>query len=256
MTNPLALFPSPRRNIPLLLLLAIALLAYPFFARAQDLLVKPYPPTTWIGLRAGGSILSESLAEITGGASSGLKFGIDGGLDLEHWFNENWGIVTGLEFVQKGVDQKYSSTSSKTIESGDDNYSMNFVEIPVLLKEGLVAKEVGAGGGGTAELRPFLCLGPTFGFLASASEATSGTITPIEDPTSFIQRFTVSLYFGTGASFTFTGGPILFFDAGYETGLTNVFKADPPPRAFYSKVGQVVSTANEIIVTIGAVWEW
>jgi hypothetical protein len=247
------LYLSTMRYISLLALFPIVVigsLSFPNAGRAQGLLIKEYPPSTWIGFRAGGSIISENLAELTGGASQGLKFGFDGGLDIDHWFNGDWGISTGVSFMQKGVDQSYASVPGQGLGSGDDYYSMNFVEIPVLLKKGFGVSDISAGGA-----RPFINIGPCFGFLASSSETTNGNIPPLNNPTSNLEKFSVSLYFGAGTMFFFNEGPAIFFDAGYETGLTNVFKVQPPPRAFYTPTGQVAKTANDIMVTVGAIWQ-
>jgi hypothetical protein len=235
--------------LSLTFIVAIGSLSFPSPGRAQGLLVKEYPPSTWIGFRAGGSIISENLAEITGGASQGLKFGFDGGLDIEHWFNGDWGITTGVSFIQKGVDQSYTFVPGQSLGSGDDYYSMNFVEIPLLLKKGFGVTDISAGGA-----RPFVCIGPCFGFLASSAETTNGDIPPLNNPTSNIEKLSISLYFGAGSMFFFNEGPSIFFDAGYETGLTNALKSQPS-RTFYTPTGQIVKTANEIMVTVGALWQ-
>jgi len=235
--------------LALLSIVGIVSIANPSNTSAQGLLTRTYPPVTLIGFNAGVSIASEDLSELIGGASGGLKFGFDGGLDIEHWFDGNWGISTGVSFIQKGVDQNYTFIPGQSVGSGDDDYSMNFIEIPVLLKRGASVSDISAGA-----VRPFVCAGPTFGFLASSSEKTNGNIPPLNNPASNLEKFSISLYFGGGSLFLFNDGPTLFFDAGYETGLTNVFKSQPS-RTLYTRSGQITSTANEIIVTIGVLWQ-
>lgn len=220
---------------------AIASFSNLCFVRAQGLLVKPEPPETYIGFRLGTSVASESLLEVRGGASDGLKFGFCGGIDIEHWFNNRWGLATGLLYTQKGVDKQYTQSLTGLSGHGDDNYSMNFIEVPILLK---IGQTYGA-------VRPFFCAGATFGFLTSSSESTNGTLPPVNDPASYLDNFSASLYFGSGATGWIDGWPVFFFDFGYETGLTNVFKSEPAVRSLETPTGQVSATSNEFILTIG-----
>lgn len=235
------------RHTPLLALIYLigsSSLSNPSALRAQGLLTKIYPPTTWIGLRAGTSIASESLSEIRGGAFAGLTFGFTGGLDIEHRFDGKWALCTGVSFTQKGIDESYAPSMTEPFASGDDRYSMNFVEVPIHLK-------ITAQGG---DVLPFIRVGPTFGFLVSSSESTSGSLAPVSNLTSYLRSFCASLYFGSGVMYNLGGGSTLFFDAGYNTGLTNVFRSDPP-RSSYTRTGQTIATSDEIIVMIGAMFQ-
>jgi hypothetical protein len=225
----------------------------------QGLFTKTYPPITLIDFRAGTSIISEDLSELIGGASSGQKFGFDGGLDFEHWFNGNLVISTGVLYTQKGVDQNYASIPGQSLVSGDDNYSMNFIEVQVLVKIGFVmgegVGEISVRDENAVEVRPFLCMGPSFGFLTSSSETTNGTIPPISNPASYLQTSSISLYSGGGFLFMKEEGPTVFIDLAYETGLTKVFTSNPPSRIFFTPVSQVTRTANENIITMGLLWK-
>jgi hypothetical protein len=232
----------------LLFVIATGSLWNPHTARAQYLLVKNDQPSTWLGFRLGGSIASENLSALPGGASTGLKFGFTGGLDFEHWFGDQWAITTGVLFMQKGIDQNYAPSSAarglpRFDTSGDDNFSMNYFEIPVLLKMAV----------GFGDTRPFICAGPTFGFLASASESTDGTIPPVNDLKSYLNNMDISIYFGGGVLERILKGPAITFEAGYETGLTKVFKTEPP-RPFSNPIGQTSATSSEILVNVGLMW--
>jgi len=205
-------------------------------------------PSTWLGFRAGTSIASENFDAPPGGATTGLKFGITGGLDFEHWFGETWGVSAGLLYKQSGVNEQYASSSSARgtaghDTSGNDNFTLNYLEIPVLLKMAF----------GFGSVRPFLFAGPSFGFLSSASEATDGNITPVSNLKSDLQNMEISIYFGGGVMGRMDRGPAILFDAGYETGLTKVFKTEPV-RQFSSPYNLSSAISNEIIVTIGLLW--
>jgi hypothetical protein len=217
-------------------------------ARAQFPNYADQRASTWIGFRFGTSIASESLSEIPGGASAGLKFGFVFGPAFEHWFSDNWGMSTGLLLMQKGVDEQYATSSSARgvpghDTSGNDNFSMNYVEVPILLKMAF----------GYGDIRPFVFAGPSVGFLVSASESTDGTIPPISNLKSYLNTLDYSICFGAGVMGRIYRGPAITFDAEYETGLAKVFSTEPA-RPFSQPIGQSSATSSEIIVTVGLMW--
>jgi hypothetical protein len=204
--------------------------------------------STLVGLRFGTSIASESGAALPGGASTGLKFGFVFGPEIEHWFSGNWAISSGLFLVQKGVDQQYAPSSiergtANHDTSGNDNFSMNYIEVPILVKVAF----------GYGDIRPYIFAGPSIGFLLSASEVTDGTIPPIGNLKSDLNSIDYSVCFGLGVMGRIYRGPAITFEAEYETGLAKVFKNEPY-RPFSQPIGQTSATSSEIIVTLGLMW--
>jgi hypothetical protein len=221
----------------------------PRAALAQFPMYADQKASTWVGFQFGTSIGSESVTlPSDNSATSGFKFGLVLGPDLEHWFSDDWGISTGLLFMQKGVDEQYATSSSARgtngfDTSGNDNFSINYIEVPILLKWAF----------GYGEIRPFVFAGPSFGFLLSASESTDGEIPPINNLKSYLNTVDYSVVFGAGVMERIFKGPAITFDAEYEAGFAKVYNSEPP-RPFSQPIGQTSATSSEIIITIGAMW--
>ncbi len=210
--------------------------------------------TTYIGIRAGINVAGESFDSIPLNASDALTIGAIGGLAIEHWFDNNWAISSGILFDQKGTDEQYSSNASnrevgETIYSGDDNFTLNYLEIPVLLKYAL----------GVGTIRPYICAGPSFGELLSASESVSGSIEQLSNLKSDLQSTEVSIYAALGLMGQVNHGPLLLFEAGYATGVTNIYKSTPIRIAtdgttFPDPITPANVKSGDIRVTIAAMW--
>jgi hypothetical protein len=222
----------------------------PRAALAQFPIYADQKASTWIGFSFGASIASESVkipvsTDGDNSATSGFKLGLALGPKIEHWFGDNWGISSGVFLLQKGVDEQYpTSSAARGVDtSGNDNFSLNYIEVPILLKWAF----------GYGEIRPFVFAGPSFGFLLSASESTDGTIPPINNLKSYLNTVDYSVVFGAGVMERIFKGPAITFDAEYETGFAKVFSSEPP-RPFSQPIGQTSATSSEIIITIGAMW--
>ncbi len=224
-----------------------------FFVPAVLLLLLFIAPTlraqyssTWLGIRAGASLAGMSFDSIPDGASTGLKFGVLGGLTLEHWFDESWAINIGAQYVQKGIHEEYAqhSLARPLTQYGNDDFSLGYIEVPVTVKMAF----------GTNDFRPYAFVGPSFGFLMSASETVDGTITPITDLKSNLQSMDISLYFGLGLMDRVYQGPTYFFDAGYAAGLTKIFKS-APSRDFQNPIDPSTAKSSNFRLTMGAMWQ-
>lgn len=213
--------------------------------------------TAWIGVRAGANLASESFDSIPLNASTGIKTGLIGGLSFEYWIDNNWAVSAGILFDQKGTDEQYSPNASNRqiptgtgpIYSGTDNFSLNYFEIPILLKYAL----------GTGTIRPYICAGPSFGELMSASESVTGSIEPLTDLKSDLQSTDISIYAALGLMDEVYHGPILLFEAGYANGFTNIYKSNPQRTAtngnpFPFPIPLATVTSGDIRVTIAAMW--
>ena len=213
--------------------------------------------TTWIGLRAGVNVAGETFDSIPLNASAGLKIGAVGGLAIDHWFDNNWAISLGILFDQKGTDEQYSPNASNresktgsTIYSGTDDFNLSYLEIPILLKYAV----------GQGTIRPYVCAGPSFGELLSASETVSGNIQQLSNLKSDLQSTDVSIYAALGLMGQIYQGPILLFEAGYATGVTNIYKSTPIRIAtdgtnFPDPITPSTVKSGDIRVTIGAMWQ-
>jgi hypothetical protein len=208
----------------------------------------------WIGVRAGANLASESFDSIPLNASTGMKTGLIGGISLEYWLDNNWAVSSGIVFDQKGTDEQYSSNASNrevgnTIYSGTDDFSLNYLEIPILLKYAL----------GVGVIRPYICAGPSLGELLSASETVSGNIEQLSNFKSDLQSTDISIYAALGLMDQVYHGPILLFEAGYASGVTSIYKSTPARTAtdgtnFPDPITPASVKSGDIRITIAAMW--
>ena len=231
-------------------------LAMPMMASAQ-FSVRSIGATTWGGVRAGVSFSNETFNALPDNASTSMTTGGTGGLSLEHWFDNSWAVSVGILYDQKGINELYASNSKNreigsTIYSGGDNFSMSYLEIPILLKYSL----------GRGDIRPYICAGPSIGMMFQSSETVSGSIAPLSDPKSNVESTDLSVYAALGLMDQFYHGPILFFEAGYAAGLSKIYKSNPtrytteqPPIPFPDPIDPNGVKSGDIRVTIGAMWE-
>ncbi len=222
--------------------------------------------SSWWGLRAGVNLANESLTA-QDNSSVSMKAGALGGLVFEHWFNDTWGLSASLLFDQKGASEQYASSAYNreitsdsgkvtTLYSGTDDFSLSYLEIPVLLKFSF----------GEGDIRPYIAAGPSFGVLLGASESTSsvaaneGTIAPIDNLKSYVQGLDISIYGGLGLADEIYHGPMLTFDAGYASGLTKIFKSTPPRvatngQSFPASIDLSTAKSADIVIAIGVLWQ-
>ncbi|HZK75286.1 MAG TPA: porin family protein [Candidatus Kapabacteria bacterium] len=220
--------------------------------------------SSWWGLRAGVNLANESITIPNNfDASIGIKPGVIGGLVFEHWFDDTWGFSASLLFDQRGTSAVYASsavnreieidTANKTYKlySGNDNFSLSYLEIPLMLKYSF----------GEGDIRPYIAIGPSFGFLVSASESVTGDLTPISTLKDSVQSFHASIYGGLGLADELYHGPMITFDAGYAAGLTKIFKTTPNSRAatdgrpFPQPIDLSSAKASDIVITVGIMWK-
>lgn len=216
--------------------------------------------TSWWGLRAGVNLASESITAPEN-STVGIKPGVVGGLTFEHWFNDTWGLNASLLYIQKGAGEVYATSAGNreietdtvnktyTLYSGNDNYTLSYLEIPVIIKFSF----------GEGDIRPYVAAGPSFGFLLGASETATGNLQPATDFKSNLQSVNVSLYGGLGLSDELYHGPMITFDAGYAAGLTKIYKSSPPRFAtdghsFPQPIDPATAKSSDILITLGLMW--
>ncbi len=217
-------------------------------------------PSTLVGIRVGTTLGGQSSGTTTDGTTSGLKFGILGGAQVEHWFSDNWGIGLSVLYNQKGASETYSEGSINhrftdttrnidTICSGTDDFTLNYLEIPIHLKYAL----------GYGDVMPYVFVGPSFGLLLSGSDKTTGLISAIGDVKPFLQSLDISIDFGAGFIDHIYNGPTIFFDAGYSAGISNIYKSNPPRTvtvggSFPNPIDHTTSKSGDIRIGLGAMW--
>lgn len=214
--------------------------------------------SAWLGVTAGASFASETFDSLPENASNGLTTGAMAGITLEYFLDNNWALNIGVQFDQKGTDELYAASainrqvppSTGPIYSGTDNFSFSYFEIPILLKYAL----------GDGDVRPYICAGPSIGYLLSASETVTGTLSPVDNLKSYMASTDISIYAGLGVMDEIYHGPILFFEAGYAAGMTDLFKTTPARVApdgtpFPDPIDPTSAKSGDIRVSVGAMWQ-
>jgi hypothetical protein len=232
-------------------------LAMPIAVFAQQFATPSIGGTAWIGVRAGANFANETFTAQPNNASTSIAAGAIGGLTVEYWFDNSVSVNLGILYDQKGVGESYAPAASNrqvgnTIYSGSDNFKLSYIEIPILLKYTL----------GRGTVRPYICAGPSFGNLFQSSETASGSVAPFAPDTlkSYLQSMDISIYAALGVIDQIYHGPILFFEAGFATGISNIYKTAPVHMAtdgstFPDPIDPAGAKSSDIRVTIGAEWQ-
>jgi hypothetical protein len=101
--------------------------------------------------------------------------------------------------------------------SGNDDFAFTYVEVPVVLRAAF----------GNGNARPYFFAGPSFGFLMSANETTTGSVPTIPGLKDHLTQMDLSLFFGAGFMDKLSDQTMFTIDAGYALGLVNVYKTPP-----------------------------
>lgn len=231
--------------------ISIASLVQPARAQSDNLreLRHAAAPTTWIGLRGGINLANESIDNTLDGASTGSRALWHGGLQVDQWIGSSLAISTGLLMNQKGTHEEYAPNSKAHPNySGSDDFTFTYLEVPLLLRFAF----------GDGDRRPYLFVGPSFGFLMSASEATTNNVMPVLGLKDSLNSTNISIFFGAGFMDKVSDRSMLFIDAGYAAGISKVYKmppstGDPPKNTFY-RIDNAAATAADIRVAVGYVY--
>jgi hypothetical protein len=237
----------------ILILCAIVILSSDAVAQFS---IRSIGGTSWLGVRAGANFSNESFSTLPDNSSTSMMTGIIGGITFEHWFDNSWAVCADVLYDVKGVDEQYANAAKNrqvgdVIYSGNDNFSMSYVEIPILLKYSL----------GRGVIRPYLCAGPSIGSLLQSSETASGSIAPVGNLKSYLQSTDLSVYGALGIQDEIYNGPILSFEAGYAVGLSNIYKSSPTRvttngNPFPDPIDPTGVKSGDIRLTVGAVWQF
>ena len=160
-----------------------------------------------MGGRVGINLANESWDPDPSANASGFSLGIHTGLiagaQFDNWFNGDWALSVQLLYDQKGT--------TETVPGGSGNFDLGYLEIPIFVKAALA----------TGSVRPYLFAGPSIGLLLSASVVANGQTTDLKSDYNSVD---FSIVGGAGVAFDVSAGTMVFFDAGYALGLTDIDK--------------------------------
>ena len=191
-----------------ILVVAVMLIAFAASVGAQD---KPAGLVAK-GLKAGlniaghrGNDTDEFHKNLTAFAFGGF---------ITYQFHERVAVQPELLYMMRGAKW----------ESGSDTWKgkYNYLEVPILFKFMIPTR-------GTVQ--PNVYVGPSFGFLLSATEEWSydfgGQIdSGSEDVKDYLKSPDIALAFGVGSSVALGQGNLMF-EARYNLGLTKIYETDP-----------------------------
>jgi hypothetical protein len=183
----------------------------------------------YIGVVLGANLANESLDAQPGGVTISDRTGILAGIQSERWFSPQWGFSSQLMYVQEGRNDNINGIGTGifygTTTTGYTSVEANYLEVTLLIKYA---------GFGNNVIRPYVFAGPSLGAFLSGNVHSNITVSqkgsqPIEVDTTYaltnsnVNTFEFSAVLGIGVSVKLDSGPMLFLDASYWYGLTNIF---------------------------------
>jgi hypothetical protein len=181
----------------------------------------------YLGVILGANFANESLDAQPGGISSINRVGILAGLEVERWFNSQWGISMRDLYVQQGhnddIDQVGMGILYGSTRTGIENIESSSLDLDLLVKKTIYGNNV---------LRTYAFTGPSLGFILSGKDYLNDTVSNrygsfYADTTTAVPYSNVldwSIVFGVGISVKLDSGPMFFLDAGYWYGLTDIYE--------------------------------
>jgi hypothetical protein len=168
------------------------------------------PSSIWLGAHAGadmGTIATgppDALGTIT--SKTGIAFGAEAG----YWITDNLGMSIGLAYVQKGFNSN--------LNDGSFGIAYRYLQMPLLLKATF----------GIGTVKPYFFAGPEIGLKLSATQSGPilGRDTTIDVPDSVITKFNIGILLGAGVTYAINPETMLFLEAGYDHGLSNITPSD------------------------------
>jgi hypothetical protein len=181
----------------------------------------------YIGVILGANFANESLDSLPGGVSLSNRTGILAGIQTERWFNPQWGISSQLLYAQEGRNENINGMGTGifygSTTTGNRTVATRYFDASLLLKKTIWGNNV---------IRTYAFAGPAVGIFLSGSTHYNSIIslhgsTIVMEDTSFsldsiVNTFDFSILIGVGVSVKLDSGPMLFLDASYWYGLTNI----------------------------------
>lgn len=207
-------------------LILLVLLSYSSLLHAQS------RPDLWIGLHAGPDFGSSSFDPAPqSGVTLGTKVGIAAGAELDYWLSDHIGLETQVSFVQKGTTE---DASFGGILEYTSKLTFSYLQIPLLLRATF----------GNGDFKPIVFAGPEFGVRLSGSTflSANGQDTTMDIADSELTALNIGILVGLGVTYQLNPTTIIFLDAAYDHGLTNI-------NAQYGKSGADATTDNQKVYT-------
>jgi hypothetical protein len=184
----------------------------------------------YIGVIVGANFANESLDAQPGGVSLSDRTGILAGVQAERWFSTQWGLSEQFLYVQEGRNEDINGTGTGIFyginTTGNRTIETRYLDASVLLKKTIWGNNV---------IRTYAFAGPAVGVFLSGSthynsvSSQNGSTLVTEDTSysldSIVNTFDFSILFGAGFSVKLNSGLMLFCDASYWYGLTNIFES-------------------------------
>jgi hypothetical protein len=157
-----------------------------------------------IGIEGGVNIANVSVNPTT---TTDSRTGLIVGTLLDVNFTQQITLTPGIRFTMKGF--------SNTVNTVNNTVKLNYLEFPVLLKIRFPLTEI----------KPYLAAGPVLGLNLSANlDQSNGTQSATTDISSSTESIDFGLLFAGGMDFKVGMNTALFFQVGYQLGLSNINK--------------------------------
>ena len=180
-----------------------------------------------IGVREGVNFAGDASNPVDNETLSD-RTGLFAGAELDYGSNNSWLSISPL------YDEKGGRADISNVIDDQTEWAIRYLEIPIVVKVGL----------GSSAIRPYVFAGPSAGILLSNVETvkqrgTLFTFDTTENVTASTEKFDFSLVAGAGLSLRLSMGPVLYVDACYALGLTNInnyfFLPDTANNYLYSR---------------------
>ncbi len=168
----------------------------------------------WLGAHAGvdiGSIVTIPADPVDQVITSSTGIAI--GAEADYWITDNWGISTGFAYVQKGANDNLNGNPFVL--------DYRYLQMPVLLKATF----------GSDPVKPYLFAGPEIGLKLSGKQIgkISGRDSTVDLTDSLMPKFNIGILLGAGITYQINLETMLFLEAGYDHGLSNITPTDNNP---------------------------
>ncbi|TAH27886.1 MAG: PorT family protein [Cytophagales bacterium] len=145
------------------------------------------------------------------------RFGV--GVIMDYMIGDNYGISTGLNFLLNGSGYQISKTTAGATQSEANSYSIQYVQIPFLLK--LQTSEV------VDNFSFYAKMGAGLDYMVGARVRGEKKVQllgsqEVIETTEYINNFHSSLIFSLGTEYKWKGDMILLLGVTYSRGITDV----------------------------------
>jgi hypothetical protein len=159
-------------------------------------------------------------------SSDGSRVGFIYGLMMDYNFGKNYAFATGLEISYRGGIIKYdytynASTNNPNSFSGDDTYSLKYVEIPLTVK--MKTNEIGyITYFGQFGLVPGIKISAKEDFTQTKTTPSGPKATTDSDVNADASGINVSLLFALGLEYRISGNTAIYSSFQFSNGFTDV----------------------------------